>query len=1223
MATSNAVHSNAFNFMSYLMGGVDPRTGQYSVAINLPELKTNDLVGPIVPLSLVFSALNMRDTGFGPGWSLQQTEYNLVNNVLSLSSGETFRVTGATANGQLTMGEKKLDSFRVYKEGEEYRVVYKTGVTEVLRVFGSLALPVRVYSREGRQVSLDYKPYKDSYVLSHIKDGRGDTLLDLVIGEGTVSVRFYPYSGADGLPLAVYNMTYNAGDLQTILTLPTEDNAHWLFKYKDVRGYHCISEVATPTGSYEWVYYEDEGHRHPDTNASNLPRVTRHLADPGCGQPIIETAYGYDLPAPEQKTHHNFLGFGAPGLIWSNEGVDNLYQVTGYDYSTVEYLMVEGNEVRRTERTFNSFHLLTEESTIQNGALKRVSTTYHSLDVEFESQPNNFQLPHRVVTFWSLNGASRSEVKVTDYDQYGNLICQVDVNGVSQISTYYGLEAEDGCPADPEQFVRNLKEQVTVPAGSEYTGAPTLTTRYRYIQLAGLDPVHSDWLAVESEALLEVSDTYDRTLQTTQYSYHSDLENQFLYGRIKKETLSFSASSESHETDLCLFTDFEYLPVTGDFSRADETVLQIISTASNNFDTATKIVTSKTSLIHGQPLLMQDENNVTIQFTYDVLMRVVREVVSPDQPDYTAERTYTYTLYTPGSAVYPTQTETNVKGVKTQTSLDGFNRVIAQKRQNADAENRTIAEDLRDTYAAEYDVFGNLIEEVQFDWLDDTQALELKTTFIYDDWGQQLTEVRPDGVKVTESTNLIGTVDWPGKIVTSWSQAPDSSVLYDYTVIKLNDFDTPVTTERFDGAGELIYSRDERFYDGLGRLAKEVDARGRDTTYKYDVYDRIIETRLPDGTKVVREYARHSTEDLPTLISVAGRVLGTQSFDGLGRLTRSITGGRSKDFAYKPGQLQPCSTTTARGQTIEYDYFPALGEEPVARRLVDEGTSASYIYDKQNARLLECSEAGQSLVREYLSTGEVKAETVSHFGADPLEMSYKYSLQSRLLSYTDVLGHTQTYTYKLEDAGRMSRTALGEIVSDFEYNSLGLIKNINTVDGSSKQSVSVALEYDVYGREILRTFDLSGVEQTLQQEYDEVDNLTSRVLSEGAQIIRDERYSYDARGRLEVYECTGSQPPIDPFGKPINTQIFIFDELDNITEVTTLYADGGTHNAVYQFTSLDPVQLTSFSYSVDGGERTIVELVYDENGNLVEDEAGRLMAYDELNRLRSVSTSAS
>lgn len=166
MATSNAVHSNAFNFMSYLTGGVDPRTGQYSVAINLPDLNTNDLMGPMVPLSLVFSALNMRDSGFGPGWSLQQTEYNLVNKVLSLSSGETYRVTGATDNGQLVMDEKKLDTFRLYKEGEQYRVVYKSGITEILRVYGSLALPVKIYSREGRQVNLSYLPYKDSYFLS-------------------------------------------------------------------------------------------------------------------------------------------------------------------------------------------------------------------------------------------------------------------------------------------------------------------------------------------------------------------------------------------------------------------------------------------------------------------------------------------------------------------------------------------------------------------------------------------------------------------------------------------------------------------------------------------------------------------------------------------------------------------------------------------------------------------------------------------------------------------------------------------------------------------------------------------------------------------------------------------------------------------------------------------------------------------------------------------------
>lgn len=106
MALSTAVHSNAFNFMSYLQGGVDPRTGQYNVSINLPELKANNLAGPVVPLMLMFSPLNLRDSGFGQGWSLQLTEFDLVTQVLSLSSGETFRVTGKGPDGQLTMSEK-------------------------------------------------------------------------------------------------------------------------------------------------------------------------------------------------------------------------------------------------------------------------------------------------------------------------------------------------------------------------------------------------------------------------------------------------------------------------------------------------------------------------------------------------------------------------------------------------------------------------------------------------------------------------------------------------------------------------------------------------------------------------------------------------------------------------------------------------------------------------------------------------------------------------------------------------------------------------------------------------------------------------------------------------------------------------------------------------------------------------------------------------------------
>ncbi|MQT39539.1 hypothetical protein GHO45_01145 [Pseudomonas sp. FSL R10-0765] len=136
MASSTAVHSNAFNFMSYLQGGVDPRTGQYSVSINLPELKANNLTGPVVPLVLIFNPLNLRDSGFGQGWSLQLTEFNLVTRVLSLSSGETFRVTGKDPDGQLTMEEKNSTIFIFMKRAMSIESFISRGGLKYSRFMG-------------------------------------------------------------------------------------------------------------------------------------------------------------------------------------------------------------------------------------------------------------------------------------------------------------------------------------------------------------------------------------------------------------------------------------------------------------------------------------------------------------------------------------------------------------------------------------------------------------------------------------------------------------------------------------------------------------------------------------------------------------------------------------------------------------------------------------------------------------------------------------------------------------------------------------------------------------------------------------------------------------------------------------------------------------------------------------------------------------------------------
>ncbi|POP94095.1 hypothetical protein CXB40_27785, partial [Pseudomonas syringae pv. avii] len=90
MSTTTSLHSNAFNFMSFLNSGVDPRTGLYTASISLPELKANDLAGPLVPIALAFSPLNTQDSGYGFGWNLQLSQFDPVTRMLSLSSGESF-----------------------------------------------------------------------------------------------------------------------------------------------------------------------------------------------------------------------------------------------------------------------------------------------------------------------------------------------------------------------------------------------------------------------------------------------------------------------------------------------------------------------------------------------------------------------------------------------------------------------------------------------------------------------------------------------------------------------------------------------------------------------------------------------------------------------------------------------------------------------------------------------------------------------------------------------------------------------------------------------------------------------------------------------------------------------------------------------------------------------------------------------------------------------------
>jgi RHS repeat-associated protein len=1197
MSTSTSIHSNAFNFLSFILSQVDPRTGQYTCAISLPELKANDLCGPVVPLQLNFNPLNSADSGFGKGWNLQLSQYDPDSRILSLYTGETFKANPVD-NG-MEIPEKKLDSFHFHDLGNQrYKVEHKSGLVEILQVGqGQFAMPVQMLSPQGHSVTLEYADFGTVPLLSTIRNADRTELLSLVRSGNTLLVKLHPGSVYE----ALFVLNILGGETTSIVLpttdqgLPTENTGSWRFEYIPLSGLTLLKEVYTPTGGHETVTYSGTPHYFPGLTDRSLPRVQSHKRDPGFGQAVIETHYEYD------RTGNNFLGYGS-GVTWSDDGLDNLYRdsvIRNFQYETREILWdaVSEKAVRTTRRVFNRFHLLVLEEVTQKASAAnkddtlQVTETEYYVDpqADFKDQLAYFQLPKSVTQIWRNAGATvprHTQVVTSTYDDFGNLLTQVNANGVTETSAWYDALGEDGCPEDPQGFVRNIKSKTITPAPSGYGAAPTLQTRYRYAEYPGLTG-NGPWLALSEESLFEG----EQVLQKSVFSYINAPGNAFEHGRKLQDAVTLN--------NLTTTTGYVYSKTRN--ARAGETVLHTVNTL-RGFDGEEKIIQLEHSLLNGEPLLSHDDNDVAIATDYDLLGRVTKETVAPGTP-YEASRSYSYTLVN-AVGQQAKQSVADVKGVETISWLDGHNRVIKETRRDADGLGGN-PQAFREIYQATYNQLDQMTSETVIDW-ERAKDVKLTSVFNYDDWGEQRSVIRPDGVEEHEVTDPIA------RTTTEWLEGQGKTVTVN------NLFDKPDSVKRID-CGEQMISEHLYHYDGLGRTAEEYDAAGNWTRYEYDAFDRMTKTLLPDSTEVEREYAPHSTEDLPVKISVNGSVLGEQGFDGLDRMVTSITGGRESVYTFEPGQTQPKSVKRPSGVEIGYVYRPELGEDPEQRIAVE--STAVYSYDAQNARLLRTEEQDQqgvthNLVREYFSTGEVKSESRSQTGETTRTMHYEYSRQARLLSYTDVLEQTQVYEY--DPQARLIATALGTTRSTFRYDEWSQLKDIETRDGS--QQLKTHLEYDDFGREVLRQFDLGGgVIQTLTQVYDEVDRLTQRTLVQGSETLRDERYDYDSRGRLVEYHCTGSQAPEDPYGKTIKSQLFGFDAQDNLDFVETSF-EGGRNSSYYEYGNLDdPCQLTAITNTFQPDYPARLEFNYDADGNLLQDEAERVLDYDSLGRLISVS----
>jgi RHS repeat-associated protein len=1211
MTASRAVHSNAFNFLGHLQHSVDARTGQYTVSIDLPEFKTNRLCGPNVPLQLDFSPLNTIDSGFGMGWNLNLSQYTPEDQMLALSTGETFKVTGSGA--QPAIKEKKLDSFHFYDEGNDtYRVVHKSGLVEILKTGGSsanrVALPRQILAFSGHSVSLSYVTFNGGQLLETISDAYGTLLrVDRDSNSSVVRIHLHPDKGADGGPLATFEMKLSGDGTVSQIILPTPEQASWRFQYEKVFGKTCLKEVQTPVGGLETIEHSDSGHLYPGPARDPLPRVTRHRCYPGFGQPMMEVTYTY--------TAHNFLGYGAP-INWADDGLDNLYKAaTDYEYGSVATLNVAGTAVRTVTRTFNRFHLQTDEVTVQGDCIKRLRTEFHDLNVPFDEQPPQFQLPKTATTSWTLKSDPtwlRTVVERSAFDENGNQIEQVHPDGVRETHTWYAMEGEDGCPPDPLGFVRMVKESTTLPAAGEHGQAPTTRTRFRYATMPALTGSGlADWLVATGETVTSSADAHAEPLHALEITYNNVPDDPEIHGQM--------SSTQEIRHNYVRHTTQTYSKA---FSRlAGETVGRIVETLTG-FDGLQKVTTRELSFLSGRPLVTEDFNGVKIKLDYDALGRVIQETVAPDS-QYEAVRTYAYTL-TSLHGQQASQESTDVTGATTRISVDGLNRAILEERIDKDADGAW-----RKTSEASYDAMGNLIQSIGYDWLGD-QNLPLTETYAYDDWAERCRLTGPDGVVAVTEFSPFGV---RGAVQRTWVEnADDPTFKSGVSVTQFNNFEKPDSVVRLDDAGQTVGEMHYQ-YDGLGRCVQQqqkADNRTLITDYEYDALGRMSSTRLPDQSIMSRTFAGHTAGELPTSVTMTSAdqaqppvLLGEQTFDGLERRTERTVGPRTELFHYYNDHPQFSLRVTPSKEVFEYNYRLDLSEQPHSIRLAGRpGSTVTYTYDNRTAQITGTLQRITDKENQYSydSFGHLAREIRTDTTGTSREVIHRSSLQGRPISTGPTQGLPTHYEY--DATGRAKSLTQGTLNASFQYDGLGRLELAATRHTDTGLSLATAMEYDSLGRETKRTLTLgSQPSRVVTQTWYDDDQLHTREQLLNGQSLSLETFFYDVRGRLERFTCAGTDLPSDAQGNRLTEQVFQFDAIDNILRCITQYEDGTRDVARLSYAADDPCQLKQVTHTHPSLPAS-VDFSYDADGNLLNDEHGNRLSYNESGRLQEVRAAA-
>ncbi len=621
--------------------------------------------------------------------------------------------------------------------------------------------------------------------------------------------------------------------------------------------------------------------------------------------------------------------------------------------------------------------------------------------------------------------------------------------------------------------------------------------------------------------------------------------------------------------------------------------------------------TTDVTAYHGRfawlPVSVADANNLTTQYVYDSLARLVK-VVRPGDTAANPSLQYIYTLNT---ATNPLRIDSVVQpngGASVRQQMTRYYDGLGQLVQQSDVARNIDGYGLGDVVTlTSYDPLGRpTCQSIPFSapsgggyQSNTTCEQQVHTTTIYDYRGGIRQVIAPDG------TASIRTYQIPGQ----WAVTVGRGMQQEWW----QNANGNITLNTFDAFGQLEWVGQKD--DGGWCSALQV------TTYDYNTVGNL-ENVTRGGYVCGSAYT-------------AGNVVTTMTYDSLGRkLTMDDPDMGAWSYSYDPaGNLVRQEDANANTHCFYYDVLNQLtnkavgtgGSCPVSPPTSGTNHLATYVYGAaapNKGRLLEVKWGNIPTNNRdsfsYDSLGQLSSQTRWIDGRSYTMTTSSFDALHRPLTVQYPIGATgepETVILTYDREGENTLTAgVNSLVTNVAYNVRGQITQLNRAN-------SAHTTYSYYG-----VTDVAGGGSG-----DSNFRLQRIQHSSLGDALPDFTYQYDLTGNVTRLESQAQ-------GSPTDVQTFTYDHLSRLK---TAQATGGVANYSQTFTydllgNIQSDGFFSYSYNDPNHRHAVTSLMagpmpaatfgYDANGNMVsrtDNGASFTQNFDGENRLVYVATPGS